>query len=646
MGSVLFQDSALQAQFDREGFVILPFLNADQVDELKAHYQRHFSESPNHFYSSTFIEDRERKAAIHEPIAQLLQPTVDQHLTNYRPLGSSFLVKPSGAAGRMEVHQDWTVVDESQYCSATIWIPLVDTNGNKGAMRVLPGSHRFLDTPRGPSIPVTYEQHYSLLWDQMQLLEMRAGEALIFNQALMHASNVNASGSDRLAVTYGFIPAAAQLKFFHRRDKQVVEEFHVKADFFQAYTNIGDRPTIGQKVAEHRFDFSPISPLLLQKKIIQSKRMKPIFKDPAMQTQFDEQGYTVKRVFTDDQVAELLDYFHGLQLKDQTGYGFFVSMDDPQRELVHEITDTLFEKAVPLVLPQFEQAKAFTAAFVIKDPNPQGVVPVHQDWTFVDQEGEYYSVNCWVPLVDVTIDNGALGVVKGSHRFLSDVRPSPSPQVVSPLRDHMFSLFPYVQLVELKAGEAIFFDNRTFHASPPNTTDEQRIVIGMGFTQEDAQLCHYFMKPDGQQTELLKYHIDTDFFRKYNNALLGQMYDRGELIEDYPVVETLPYQQTQLDTDELVGVIKTAGNAMNAELIEKLAKLFNYNLDGSKKESQSEQAVEQPEDAEAAASAVDERSFWQIYTPMNILREIRYRLFEVYTPMNIYREIRYRITGK
>ncbi|HKK76949.1 MAG TPA: phytanoyl-CoA dioxygenase family protein [Saprospiraceae bacterium] len=642
MKGLLFQDKTLQDQFERDGFLIAPFLSTDEVAQLQDHYQLNFSERPSHFYSSTFIEDAERKRSIHQPIQQLLQPKVNQLFTAHQALGSSYLVKPPGGAGKMQVHQDWTVVDEKRFCSLTVWVPLVDTTPDNGAIRVLPGSHRFFQQPRGPSIPVPYESLYEKIWPQMKVLKMKAGQAFIFDQALIHASNENHTDQDRIAVTYGLIPEEAQLRFYHLNEAKKVEEYEVATTFFQNYTTIGQRPTNGKLVAEHSINLASVSEAVLQQKINQSKKMNPIFQDPGMQDEFEQQGYTVKRVFSSEQVEELLDYFHSLPLKDQTGYGFYVSMDDPQREMVNAITDTLFEKAIPKVMPHFKAAKPFTAAFVTKDPNPQGVVPVHQDWTFVDQEGVYYSVNCWVPLVDVTLENGALGVIKGSHRFLTDVRPSPSPQVVSPLRDHMFSLFPYVQLVELKAGEAIFFDNRTFHASPPNVTDEQRIVIGMGFTHEDAQLCHYYMKPDGKQQELLKYHIDTAFFRKYNNALLCQMYDAGKIIEDYPLVEKLPYQPLQLDTDKLIEQVKAAGNTMNLPLIEKLAKLFNYNMDGSKKTSHNQAATSQ----QAAPPTPDERSFWQIYTLRNILKEVRYRLFDVYTPMNILREIRYRLTGK
>ena len=121
-------------------------------------------------------------------------------------------------------------------------------------------------------------------------------------------------------------------------------------------------------------------------------------------------------------------------------------------------------------------------------------MPPHQDWSFVEDEKKYCSVTCWIPLQDVNMENGCIGVIKGSNRFFSNVRPSPSPQVETPLKNHMYTIFPYLELQEMKAGEALIFDNRTFHASPPNTTDSARVAVGLGFTQSEAEIRHYYLK--------------------------------------------------------------------------------------------------------------------------------------------------------
>ncbi|MEM7105963.1 MAG: phytanoyl-CoA dioxygenase family protein [Bacteroidota bacterium] len=350
-----------------------------------------------------------------------------------------------------------------------------------------------------------------------------------------------------------------------------------------------------------------------------SNTKNPLFKDPEVQDRFDQDGFVTLRVLEQEQVDELIQLYQQSSIKDEAGYGFFISMDNKDQALANKIMDRIYEIVLPKTDQHFQNAKAFTSSFVIKDPNPKGVVPIHQDWTFVDNEGKFTSVTCWIALVETTMENGALGAIKGSHNFLPAVRPSPSPQVVSPLRDLMFSLFPYVQLLPLQPGEAMIFDNRTFHASPPNTTDKPRLAVGLGFTQKEAQLVHYYLKSDGTESKMLKYAIEKDFFKTYNNARLSNMYNKGQQIEGYTLLEEVAYSATTPDKADLLEKVKAAGNAINGELIERLAELFSYNLDGTKKTSES--ANGQQETIES-----DNKPFWKVYTPYNIYREIKYRL--------------------
>jgi hypothetical protein len=207
--------------------------------------------------------------------------------------------------------------------------------------------------------------------------------------------------------------------------------------------------------------------------------------------------------------------------------------------------------------------------------------------------------------------------------------------VPSPISEHMFTIFPYLKLVELKAGEALVFDNRTFHGSPPNNSNSPRIAFGIGFTQQEAKLCHYYLKPDGGKNTVYKYNIDPGFFEKYNNSLLSKMYDKGELIEGYTREKELPYVLPEVNADDLVELIKEAGNEFNVPMCEKLAKLFNYNMDGSKKEEKPAEPEITQQDQPAQSQQVtetpwvDDRTFFQKYTPLNIVREIGKRLQQV-----------------
>ena len=113
------------------------------------------------------------------------------------------------------------------------------------------------------------------------------------------------------------------------------------------------------------------------------------------------------------------------------------------------------------------------------------------DWNFVD-ENQFCSATVWTALVDVTEQNGALGVIRGSHTIFNHKRSSPSPQSKSPLSDHVFTLFPFVEIIEMKAGESLIFNNRLIHASPPNLSNQARIAVGIGITHSEAQLNHFY----------------------------------------------------------------------------------------------------------------------------------------------------------
>ena len=346
--------------------------------------------------------------------------------------------------------------------------------------------------------------------------------------------------------------------------------------------------------------------------------MQPIFIDPSQQKALETDGFVKINVLDNVQVETLFNYYQSLGLQDEMGYGFHISLNQTDKALVENINAKIYEIALPALKPLFQNAKAFTASFVIKDPNSKGVVPVHQDWTFVADEQNHCSLTCWIPLVDVDMNNGALGVIRGSHRFLDHTRPSPSPHVPTPIGKHMFSIFPYVEIIEMKAGEALIFDNRLFHASPPNTTAHSRIAVGVGITQQEAELRHHFLKPNGQKDTLMSYAVDESFYLKYDNSQLASFYENGQSIPGYELLGEKPYNFQELEQDALLEQIKAAGNSINEKLILKLAKLFDYNLDGTKKQEE-EVAFSQTE-------VIENRPFWQIYTPLNIIREIRYRL--------------------
>lgn len=634
---MLFKSEKLQQQFNLNGYVVIPFLSETQVQDLRNFFFEKHPQIPDGFYSSSFNADEAHKKSVNEKIESVFSEQVNAHFNQIKKLGSCFLNKQPGKQSEMPIHQDWTMVSEPEFDSVTIWIPLQDVNKKNGAIQVIDGSHRFSTELRAPTLEAPFKNVQTEMRQDLKLLNMRAGEAFIFSQALLHASPPNLSTEPRIAVTYGLIDEKAQLLFYHKNEEGKLEQYFVDENFFQQYnTQIGQRPKIGSLQKTFFFEQHFISPQEYRqaqldfklKKAATMYKMIPIFKDEARQQFFEREGYATFPLLNAEEIEALKQLHVSLPLKDEKNVGFHVSMDNSDKEMCRNIRETIWGIAVPRLAEHLKDFKPFVASFVMKEVNPRGVVPAHQDWSFVDREEEgYSSITCWIALVDTNIDNGGMGVIRGSHKFMQNHRPSPSPQCPVPLSEHMFSIFPYLHTIDVKAGEVLMFDNRTFHASPPNTSDSLRLAAGVGVTQAGANLVHYYMKPDGEFKTMLRYNVDEEFYLKYENATLSKMYDAGKLIEGYGEPTEVPYEFTKYTTDEMIEIIKAAGNVYNTPMTEKLAKLFGYSDNKTPKEEVIvEQVVEEKEAQQEEWKWIDNRTFFEKYTPVNIVREIKKKL--------------------
>ena len=353
-----------------------------------------------------------------------------------------------------------------------------------------------------------------------------------------------------------------------------------------------------------------------------------LFKDIQLEEQFKKNGFVKIQLLSKEVVDELLNYYHHQQFTNKVEAGFHISLDHQDETLVEKVSQKIMDTLQPYSDSFFENYQTFTASYVIKEPGKQNIVPPHQDWTFVD-ENKYCSATVWTPLTAVKEQNGALAVIKGSHLLFNHFRSSPSPQSKSPLSDHIFTLFPYTEVIEMEAGEALVFDNRLIHASPPNLSKQARVAIGIGITQKEAQLKHYFQHPQKEQ-QLEVYDVQASFFNYYNNKRLSDLFDQGELPKNVLTVGSVAREVPTLSKEEMEEKIKKLdGVSYNHAFMERLASLFNYSLDGSKKEDTAElpsKVEEKTEEQQVKEEYKDPRNFFQKYTPGNIIREMIWRL--------------------
>jgi hypothetical protein len=161
-------------------------------------------------------------------IQQVFAPHIGSVLNGYKILNSNFYVKPPGT-GEFVIHQNWPAIADLNDTTVTLWCPLVDVVASNGALQVVEGSHKILPHVEGPNCPPYFRDfRAALIQKYLKPVPMRAGEAIIFDDGLIHWSANNDSTAARFAIQILCVPADAQPVFFFF-DPKAPERFELIA---------------------------------------------------------------------------------------------------------------------------------------------------------------------------------------------------------------------------------------------------------------------------------------------------------------------------------------------------------------------------------------------------------------------------------
>ncbi len=657
----VLNDPALESAFNAKGYVKVPFLSGGEIETLKKAFfdtiaqsggaktnnDVDFASQEEITYDFTFIDrNPEYKRQVFNIITGAFEKRTTELLAGYRPIIANFIRKKEGG-GEVPMHQNWAFVDEEKYSSVSVWVPLVDSNEDNSTLEMVDGSHKKFGQHRGPMIPWEIRHlKNEIVSRHLTPMNVKAGEGVILDDSIVHYSNINKTPGLRLAIQLIMVPVNAPTIHYHYDREEDQDHINMLETDLEFYMNFHPwlKPK-GYKVLksipykETTYSYTDFLKALAGPRfdgLVQHSHLSypALFKDKALQRTFEKDGYVKMQLLSQSEVKQLKDYYHSLNHDHIGSYGFHISLENKSQEYVNGVFNKLFSTFVPKLDLLLDHYKTFTASYVIKEAGLQNIVPPHQDWSFVD-EREFCSATVWVPLMDVNKNNGALGVIPGSHRLLNYPRSSPSPQARSILSDHAFTLFPFVEIVDMKAGEALIFDNRLVHASPPNTSGISRIAAGIGITQKAAQLLHYYQVP-GAEERIEVYAVDKTFFPRYNNSVMSRLFENGERPTELNCIKSYKKNLPRFSSEEMKSLITSLeGVKENTELMQELAGLYNYNPDGTpkqpapKKEEVKIEVKSPVEEKIAEANApvwVDSRTFFQKYKPSNIFAEIKHRL--------------------
>jgi hypothetical protein len=156
---------------------------------------------------------------------------------------ASYLVKWPTPDSHLDLHADWTYVDERVQPSYAAWVPLVDTgrDHDNGPLLVVPGSHRVVRSWRGTATPAWYEAGRAGFLAAAIPVEAPAGSVVLFDNRLLHHSPPNRSAVPRPVLAGAFAPTGATLLHVVGDGGPFARVIEVEAEFFAANNPSGLR---------------------------------------------------------------------------------------------------------------------------------------------------------------------------------------------------------------------------------------------------------------------------------------------------------------------------------------------------------------------------------------------------------------------
>lgn len=268
----VFKSQEHQQRFENDGYIVLPFFNDGEIASLQAIYNRIQPKDYEGFYPSTFSNDKQYRTVADTEIRRVCERSVEKYLQDVKVMCGSFIVKKSIPESAMCVHQDMTLVDESIYTGINIWVPLVNLNDENGTLQILPKSHRLFPTYRSSTISGIYDDCNEEVKKYLVKIYPKAGEAVIFDQSIIHYSDQNKSGKERVVTNTYFThkDATFQTCYWEEAYGKQVEVFeqdeHFMTNFEQFGQNIHARPKVGISKGLVDYDFPKLDAIMLKER--------------------------------------------------------------------------------------------------------------------------------------------------------------------------------------------------------------------------------------------------------------------------------------------------------------------------------------------------------------------------------------------
>lgn len=205
-------------------------------------------------------------------------------------------------------------------------------------------------------------------------------------------------------------------------------------------------------------------------------RRHPIFRDPSVQGGLARDGYHIAdAVLPPEGIAALLEACAAWQemCPAPADGSFHFSGARPPTPASTFARSRIAEVLVPAVsrLVDLGRGRVGPSVFQVKPSSPHSGVRSHQD-PFVVDERTSFGVSVWTALTKVDVEDGAIIVLPGSHRYARWKRVATTTDDLDGFHE---VIERHARAIILRPGQALFFDHALIHGSLVNRSGATRI---------------------------------------------------------------------------------------------------------------------------------------------------------------------------
>lgn len=247
----IFLNDSLEKEFQEDGVVQIPMLTSEELNYFATQYSDSYDLAKDVFHSTMFIKDPQYRKKTDEMIRGVMCEKLNKLIIDYRLLFCNFIVKQSSSESSVGIHQDWNFTSPD-HTSLNIWIPLVDIDELTGTFYALKGSHKTFQNIRyTPYADNAYKDIEQYILERSTAYHPKAGEAIVYNGALVHYSRPNISGRLRVVIGMALIPKEAPNLHYYKRNTEnsILEVYEANEAFYNSF-DFYEEPKGVKKVAE------------------------------------------------------------------------------------------------------------------------------------------------------------------------------------------------------------------------------------------------------------------------------------------------------------------------------------------------------------------------------------------------------------